>query len=92
MISRAATSAVSGSLSVSEAATRVGLTGDRRTVIHVGIEVDDAIEIAEKIDILTFEPTPPRPDVVDGASYAAGCNEADVSNWDRATKAPFACR
>ncbi|MBS0234836.1 MAG: hypothetical protein JSR99_15275 [Proteobacteria bacterium] len=41
------------------------------TVKYLGIEVDDAIEIAEKIDICATNALPPIPNVIGGASCVA---------------------
>jgi hypothetical protein len=50
----------------------------------LGIEVDDAVEIAEKIDLLRCSALPPIPDVVGKVICVADCRSANDSFWDGA--------
>ena len=49
-----------------------------RTVRDLGIDVDDAIEIAEKIGISTFDAIPLSADIVSGALSAADLHRPNV--------------
>ncbi|MGD9805464.1 MAG: hypothetical protein AB7E81_24295 [Hyphomicrobiaceae bacterium] len=49
---------------------------------YLGIEVDDAIEIAEEIDILSVFEAAPIPDMVSGASRVTDYGGTDDRNWD----------
>ena len=50
------------------------------------IEVDDAIGIAEKIDIQVPDAIPLRPDVVGGAQYVADPQGREFRFWDVVSK------
>ena len=56
----------------------------RLRAFTIGIEVDDAIQIAEKIDIRVLNALPSIPDVVGGVLRVADGGAADVGLWDRA--------
>jgi hypothetical protein len=49
------------------------------TIRHLGIEVYDAIEIAEKIDICSVNAIPLTADTLGGALCLAECSDADGS-------------
>ena len=51
----------------------------------IGIEFDDAIQIAENIDIRVRNALPSIPDVVGGVLRVADGGAADVGFWDDAT-------
>lgn len=52
------------------------------TVRYLGIEVDDAIEIAEKIEIRSYNAIPLKADTVGGAYYVADFCGANDRFWD----------
>ena len=60
------------------------------TVSYFGIEVDDAIDIAEKIDILDTEAGPLIADVFGELENAADHISLVVGFWDRAATAAWA--
>jgi len=52
------------------------------TVRYLGIEVDDAIEIAEKIDNWSVDAITPTADTVGGALCVADCRSLNGGYWD----------
>jgi len=52
------------------------------TVRYLSVEVDDAIEIAEKIGIQSVDAVSPIPDMVGGARRIADLASRDGSYWD----------